>query len=290
MDAMKKRIETLPYHATKRMSISAQLIAYWGFVPEAIEAIYDYVDQIIVAYGPTEHSKAFPPDDTLRLLRSVPDPRGIIEIEERPLWHDKLEKRSWCAKRIKGNWHLLLDGDEVWTGFDKWIAGKHVCAMPRWVNFWHDAKHWAYDLPKDCGRRWGHRVGTYGSMCVHYRWSAWRGGYRFKTHCTIVDAQGNKIHAPTREIAEATPATAIYHFGHCLPKETMFAKHEFYLARDGADKGRVARKDAWHNWSGKTGECGDGVVAEVDWDLPEIIKRAAANLEARNGQKDTAQK
>ena len=81
------------------------------------------------------------------------------------------------------------------------------------------------------------------------------------------------------------PECIIYHLGHCLPNEVMEAKHDFYLSRDGSDAGRILRKTAWHDWNGKTGDCNDGIVANVDWELPEIVQRAFDSAYNMNKEK-----
>jgi len=59
-----------------------------------------------------------------------------------------------------------------------------------------------------------------------------------------------------------------------LGADMMKHKHDFYLKRDGADVGRRKRKTAWHSWNGQLGDCGDGVIKKVDWEVPELVKRA----------------
>ena len=56
-----------------------------------------------------------------------------------------------------------------------------------------------------------------------------------------------------------------------MPKQLMQRKHDFYAVRDSApDK----RSKAWHNWKNKLGDCGDGTIAKVDWEVPELVKKA----------------
>lgn len=282
LEHMRQHVDTLPFHAMTRPRVSAHCIVYWGFVPQSIESIYPYVDEIRIAYGPTEHSKDVPPDGSLERLKAVADPAGKIVIEERPLWRDKLQKREWATKGMKGNYHVLLDGDEIWTGLDKWIAGQHPFSCPRWVNLWHDAGHWVYDSETLAGLRWGKRLKPYGSVCPHYRWSWWRNSYVWHQHPVLVDIEGHPLHLPNNgTIMAATPESMIYHLGHALPTATMRAKHAFYRNRDGDNPGRRARERVWHEWAGKVGDCGDGIIAKVDWELPGIVQRgmeAIANM------------
>ena len=57
----------------------------------------------------------------------------------------------------------------------------------------------------------------------------------------------------------------------------MRAKHKFYRNRDGDDEVRRQRERSWHEWNGKLGDCGDGVVKKVSWDVPDIVRRAVAS-------------
>lgn len=273
MGAMRERIENLPYFAVQRKRVSAQLISYWGFCPETLESVYPYADEIFIAYGRVPHAKAVD-DGTLERLREFPDPDGKIVIEARDTWNGgKIEMRQWCIDRMSGNFHLLLDGDEIWTGLDEWLEADIAFGCPRWVNLWHGTEHWVHDYPGET-HRWGKPLSGGGSVCPHYRWSWLRRSYRFRSHSEMVDANDQPLRIIGSEAAEKVPGCFIYHLGQALPKAVMEAKHDFYLSRDGVDEGRVMRKKAWHDWNGKTGDCGDGIVEPVDWDVPDIVKRA----------------
>ena len=278
MSKISKRSELLPYHAMQRKSITAHMISYWGFVPESLESVYKHVDQIVIAYGRV--GKADPIDDgSLERLRAFPDPDNKITLKVRNSWKDKTEMRAWCASKAVGNYMLLLDGDEIWTGLDKWIADGVAWGCPRWVNFWHDGSHWVYDTAQMGGRRWGKKMSPYGSTCPHYRWSWWRSSYRYTWHTRPIDIEDNLLHSSRKKPAKDHPETVIYHLGHALPKEVMELKHEFYLKRDGVDSGRKNRKTIWHNWSGQTGDIGDGIVERVDWKLPKIVRKGLKSVQ-----------
>jgi glycosyltransferase involved in cell wall biosynthesis len=281
MEAMKKRIATFPYHVSSdKKSITAHLIAYWGVLPESLASVYPYVDKILVAFGPVRHASPIE-DGSLQVIRNFPDPDHKIVIEHRDLWNSKDEMRQWCAKHTEGTHVLLLDGDEVWVGLDKWIASGIDASTPRWINFWHDEKHWIYDTEQMGGARWGRKLHPFGSSCPHYRWSWWRPSNVYATHTKPTDAKGVKIFDSNPKAAASVPECAIYHFGHMLPKNVMAAKHRFYLGRDGDNAKNRARRDCWMNWNGKLGDCGDGIVAVVDWELPELVKKAAHRLSVK---------
>ena len=90
----------------------------------------------------------------------------------------------------------------------------------------------------------------------------------------MVDQNGQRLHVISDASALKVPGCAIYHLGHALPPQVMAAKHDFYLSRDGADDGRRRRKSAWHEWDGTLGDCGDGIIEAVNWQVPEIVLRA----------------
>lgn len=280
MKAQREKIRKVRFHTpVQDTRISAHMILYWGFLPESIESVYDHVDEILVAAGPTKLTKNTFDDGSIERLMNMPDPDNKIKIEHRKVWSDKREMRSWCTNRMTGNHHLLLDGDEIWTGLDKWIEQGFKWTAPRWVCFWHDLNHWIYDSIKMAGTRWGKRLEPYGTVCPHYRWSFWRGSFYWMRHPTVVDALGRTINKPGGIREEGSNVSAmIYHLGHCFPDALMQAKHDFYLRRDGQEDGRKNRQKVWTNWKGKLGDCGDGIICETDWELPEIVDRAYFNM------------
>jgi hypothetical protein len=277
LEAMRGQVDNLSYHTIKRKKVSAHCIVYWGFCPESVESIYPYVDELFIAYGPTQESKFTPPDGSLELVKALPDPDHKIKFMEKPLWKDKAEKRSWATRYMTGNYHLLLDGDEIWEGLGEWIFLGFPFSCPRWISYWHSLKHWIFDSP-ETPRRWGRRLEPYGSVCPHYRWSWWRASYFWYKHCTLADSKKHFLHVPDEEMAKKTPGCIIHHLGHCLPRETMKAKHDFYLLRDGDCPIRRIRKEVWHSWKGRVGDIRDGIVEESHWDVPEIVQRAFKRL------------
>lgn len=278
LDAMVKRVQNIPYHAFSEVRVSAQMIAYWGFLPEALEAVYPYVHQILVAYGPTPDAPEID-DGTLARLRAFPDPDHKIRIEARKAWLDKKDMRQWCHEQSTGNYNLVLDGDEIWTGFDKWMEAKIAFGAPRWVTLWHDDKHYVVDVPGQ-GHRWGKEIEPYGCICTHYRWSWLRRSYYWGAHCRLQDMNRKAVRIPGRGAADAVPECVLYHLGHVLDPKVMRAKHKFYRNRDGDDVTRKTREKAWHEWTDQLGDCGDGLVKEIGWDVPDIVKRAVASAKA----------
>ena len=273
MGAMAKDVETFPYFHVRKKRVSVQLITYWGFAPESLESIYDVADEIFIAYGRVRHAAQID-DGTLEKLKAFPDPGNKITLKIQEEWDDKVDMRRWCADRITGNYHVLLDGDEIWVGLDKWIAADIPYGSPRWVNFWHDARHWVSDTAKLSGKRWGKELQPFGSTCPHYRCSYWRRSYMFRSHPLPYDMNGIPLKLSNNSLPEQVPGAVIYHLGHALPAKIMKAKHEFYLRRDGNDQARIMRMDAWKKWDGRLGDCGDGMIKKVDWALPDIVQRA----------------
>jgi len=286
LDAMARRLEGVPYHVTRRPAVSAHMICYaTPTAVDAVQAVYPHVDEIIIAYGPTTLWKDYPERGVLEQLRAMDDPDGKITIEARPVWADKLEMRSWVAAHVRGNRQLLLDADEIWVGLDRWLEADPPFGSPRWVTLWHDLDHWIVDTPElNSGRRWGYPLEPFGSVCPHYRWSVWRGSYRFLRHPTPVDASGNRLYDldTSREAAEQVPECVIYHLGHALPRDLMEQKHTFYERRDGSPR---HRREAWHRWQpGQVGECADGLVKKVTWPIPEQVRCAFQRMIGAGGK------
>ena len=295
MEAMAKRLESIPHFAMETPRISVQMLSYWGVVAESLESVYDLVDEIIVAHGPCPEAKRIN-DGSLDRIRAFPDPGKKIRIEVRDEWRDKKAMRQYCSDQSSGNFCLVLDGDEVWVGLQDLIDSGVLFGSPRWLNLWHGGGHWVYDSQcspgtSDGGQRWGFKVEPHGSYNPHYRWSWWRASYHWYFHSMPAGGDSQLLftknstvppRSPTSEsesCAHVAPGCVIYHLGHALPREIMLAKHNFYRKRDGDDAGRRERMRAWHEWNGKTGDCGDGWVARVDWKLPDIVKRALRSAE-----------
>ena len=277
MDSMLRRVEQLPYMVPmEKTRISAQMICYYGpFVQEALASVYPYVDEILIAYGPTVLWKQVPPDNALELIKSFPDPEGKIKLEVREEWKNKSEMRLWCNLHATGTRMLIVDADEIYDGLDKWIASGVTHGCPTWVHFWHDEKHYVVDRPQD--KRWGKDTGK-GTIHPHVRWFIWRNSMYMKhgKGTVYVDRNGNSVcnQTQTDHAVKKCPECRIYHLGHVLDPDYMTAKHDFYIKRDGDDEGRRTRRLAWHNWNGELGWCGDGVIKEVNWELPELVKKA----------------
>lgn len=279
MGAACLEVERTPHLSMRTKRLSVHMIAYWGFMPESVESVYPFADEIVVAFGRDKSAAADIDDGSYDRLMSIPDPDKKITVK-RQVWDDKLHMRSWCASRLVGNWHLLLDGDEVWVGLDKWLENDMYFGCPRWVNFWHGTKHWIHSYPDREKERWGQPLDPFGSICPHYRISWWRRSYKFRTHPLPVDMHDTPLHNPRATQAEFVPEAVIYHFGHALPRHIMDAKHRYYGDRDGWDEGRKRRMKAWHDWQNAMGDCGDGIIKPVDWDLPDIVKRAEKGLKS----------
>lgn len=99
----------------------------------------------------------------------------------------------------------------------------------------------------------------------------------------FIDRNGNSLcnKAQTEHAVKKCPDCRIYHLGHVLDPDYMTAKHDFYIKRDGDDQGRRDRRAAWHNWKGELGYCGDGVIKKVEWELPELVKKAFERVQCR---------
>ena len=266
MKAMKKRILSLPCHRVDRVSVSAQFIVYWGFFPEAVEAIYPYVDQIIIAYGPVElvKKRGVEPDNSLELVRVLQDPEKKIEVYGRPVWSDKTEMHNFCCRKIRGNRMLIVGGDQIWVGLPEWIADEKIfAACPRMVHFWDDSEHYI-----SRGKNWGESVEPFGTFVPHCLWTYWRPSFSFRVQSQVCDASYNDVnredaHTRRGEACRDHPNTVIYHLGNLLNKRTMDAKLQFYVDRDRCNLSVRAQ----------------GKVLPVTWELPPIVRKALMRLE-----------
>ncbi len=293
LDSLPERIQRTPFHAVKRTRLSVALICYaTPGVTACLAALYPQVDEIHVSYGPVPFWKDSPEGGVLEEIRAFPDPQHKITVEAREVWADKREMWMSCASRITGNYLLLTAADMVWVGLEHWLKAGHKFATPRWVNLWHSARHWIYGEDENAlhiaghALRWGQKLSPFGSVCNHHLFSLWRPSYRWNSHTQPKDSAGNSLFTPVgnMEAAIATPETVCYHFGHALPEQYMRAKHEFYIDRDGqGDAKRLealeGRGSMWHDWEGELGPYGDGIIGEVDWELPESLLAAVPLLD-----------
>lgn len=275
------RAERLPYHSVRRPRTSALMVCYaTPTAVAAVQAVYDFVDEVVIAYGPTPEWRACPEGGVLDDLRAMPDPCRKVRIEARQEWPDKEALRRWTYEAMTGRYAMVLDADEIWTGLDVWLLRGPRRGSPRWINLWHGPDHWIH------GQRFGRTLddGAPGSVCPHYRWSWWRPSYQLKHHAMPVDVEGHSavtLH-DHEHAAGLCPETAIYHLGHALPADLMNWKHAYYQARDRGDGPDLARA-AWENWTGATGPLDDGTTVEaISWPLPDVVLGALAAVAQRS--------
>lgn len=284
MESMRKNMEKIHYFdknklpeiVIKRPKVSANMICYYGAtVQEAIASIYDHVDEIFIAYGATTLWKDVAPDNSLDLIKAFSDKENKIKLEVRSEWAHKQQMRAWCEPYVKGSQMLIVDADEIYHNLDKWIASGIEAGCPRWVHFWHNLDYFVYDAPGML--RWGKPHALGGSVHNHFRYSKWDSNTHFTGRKGTSAKRGNRSVTSvndTLRAVEKCPDTCIYHLGHVLNPTLMKAKHQFYLKRDGADKMRVARMDAWHNWEEKEGITADGMIKKVFFEVPDLVKQA----------------
>ena len=252
MKAMAQGIQHLPYFSTKRAKVTVSLLSYWGFLPQSLESVAPYVDQIIICHGSVSPAAEIDDGSLARIAQWMDESgfRGDLRLKVRDRWESKEQMREFAARRATGNRFLVLNGDEIWVGLDKWLEADIKFGAPRFVHLWHDLDHWIHDAPDKRGIRWGKALRPFGSVCPVYRWSWWRSSYSFQEdHSAPIDIGRNLLRIPDGKAAKRVPEAVIYHVEHVLTK--------------------------WQR-SGEIGECDDGIVEKVNWELPEIVKRAYA--------------
>ena len=73
LEAQGKKIENVPYFSFKKPHVTAHMICYWGFIPEALESVYGHVNRIRIAYGPTKLARTLIKEDgSLEKIKAFP--------------------------------------------------------------------------------------------------------------------------------------------------------------------------------------------------------------------------
>ena len=275
--SMMDRIDSLPYFSMRKPKITVSLLSYWGFLPQSLESIAPYADQIIICHGRVAPALDIDDGSLDRIMAWIGNSncKDKVQLEVRDKWESKEQMREFAARKATGNRFIVLDGDEIWVGLDKWLEAGITFGSPRFVHLWHGPGHWIHDAPNAQRTRWGKRIGDYGTVCPVYRWSLWRPSYNFqKNHVAPTDVNGRLVYPGDGKAAERVPEAAIYHLGHALPPWLASEKFAFYRDRDGQP---ITHEVMWMRWNGALGQCGDGVVEEVHWGLPDIVARACAD-------------
>jgi glycosyltransferase involved in cell wall biosynthesis len=299
MDAMKRTVDATPLHHSKSVHISAVMNAFAcaktvGF---ALEGVYDHVDEILIAYG-REQIWNWPEDDTLEVITSFPDPEQKIRVIFPPdggiVWKGNTEEqcrqkmRRAACRHVRGNFVLILDGDEIWTGLEHFVRALERREIsggcPLGVTFWHDRDH--HIVCPDL-RRWGKAsdLTTFGAIWPHTRIFTWRASYGWKLHVVPMKSNEECVWNPEQNIPTVMALRdkcVLYHLGHALPRDFMEQKKSFYAEIEGQAK----EKTAWMNWDGKIGNTPEGIVKRVDWALPDIVTRAFDHIERKAPEAD----
>jgi glycosyltransferase involved in cell wall biosynthesis len=265
-------------------------------VKAALASIYGHVHEIIIAYG-REAIWEWPEDDTLQQIEAFPDPERKIRMVRAPfnLWHGaittrdqagedscRIAMRKACLRHATGNYLLILDGDEIWTGFEHYVKalrdGRIRGGAPLAVTPWHDLDH--HILTPGRPARWGQPVREIGLDCrvqgaiwPHVRCVPWRYSNQWKTHVFPTDHTGRPLWSRDDNVAtvrDLRDACVLYHLGHCLPRARMAAKKQFYAAVEG----HTAQERAWLDWNGQCGPVPgeQGVVERIDWHVPDLVR------------------
>lgn len=243
------------------MRLSATMICYHSAptIWSALESIYPYVDEIIIAYGPLADWPFRGDDETLELIKVFPDPGGKMTALVADEWPGRKEMRDATAEKVTGDYHLMIDSDEVWTDMQCWVdwveAERPLACYAPWVTPWRGLKHWVYSNRRRHPFGWGgKRFGSgLGSLRQRYHFSRWGKGYYWKNHWRVHTPEN--INLFRMALPKTDLPTRFWHFGYSLPTRYVREKTQYYqfhcpgLPANHRRKEK-AKEDAWFGWDG----------------------------------------
>ncbi len=272
-------------------------------VQSALESIYAHVDEIVIAYGPLADWPFRSDDGTLDLLVDFPDPDKKINLVAAREWPDRKTMRASTAERMTGNYHLMIDSDEVWSDMGPWMewvaAEQPLSAHAPWITPFRGLKHWVYSMPVPRFRGWGGRPLRcgFGSARRRYHFSKWGPGYYWKTHWRVHTPEGKNLFRCSQ--LNSTLPTRFWHFGYSLPTRYVREKTQYYqfhcpgLPANHRQNER-RKEDAWFGWDGQeglltTGTKDDTAVRALPVaEIPPVAERAIARIRTYYDDEDLA--
>ena len=266
------------------VKVSAVMNAYFcaETIPFVLEAVYPHLHQILITYG-RDGIWNWPEDNTLEILKSFPDPQNKIKIIVQKVWKGgskdriRIRRREACLEHMTGTHLMILDGDEIWTGFNHYIRalqeGRIKGGCPLGVTFWHNER---WQITNQALSRWGEpcKYLPYGTIWPHTRIVPWKKGYKWIMHVVPKDEKGNKLwqNEWNRDTVKALGTDCVlYHMGNMLTQHKMKTKKRFYAETDNKSK----EEAAWLNWTEEKGAGvgGDGHVLPITHKIHGIVRR-----------------
>lgn len=246
------------------MNISASMIAYHSAptIVTSLESIYPYVSQISIAYGPLADWPFRLDDGTRELLLNFPDPDRKISLVIAREWPGRREMRESTAERLTGDYHLMVDSDEVWSDFPAWVdwaeREKPVSAYAAWITPFRGCRHWVYSTVGGKCPGWGgpRLPKGVGSWRPRYQFSRWGPGYKWHTHWAASSDTGRNLYKCAK--LKWNIPTRMWHFGWALPARYIHEKVKYYqsycpgLIPSHRAKERQ-KEEVWFGWKGKEG-------------------------------------
>jgi len=206
----------------------------------SIDSIYDYVDRILIAYGPVRlREQGYPYEEVEKQLQQVVLERDydhkVSLIGER-IWLSKEHIQRVLLKECTGRWMLYIDIDEIIEGMPqlrRYVEANQNTWYLRpesFINFYGDYHHIAYSLnPQNPYYRYG------APHCFLINRDV--PGLSFGFHTIAMDGYGVPLHSDhpaNRHRRDVLEGVTVYHYGNAAPREILDSKRDYYRSRGDA--------------------------------------------------------
>lgn len=202
----------------------------------SIDSIYEYVDEILVAYGPVKLRETdYPYEEVETKLNQIigkRDYQNKIRFIGRSLWESKEQIQQTLLKECTARWMLYIDDDEIIEGMDKVhqfaSTSKAWYARPEaFINFYADFQHIVYSINPQSPM---YRYGLPHPFLINRDTP----GLNFGFHTIALDGFGIPLHSDhpaNRHRRAVLDGVKIYHYGNAKPLPELKAKGEYYHGR-----------------------------------------------------------
>ena len=220
------------------------------YMEYAIKSLYPYLYQVIIVEGAvsgyTNNPTSF--DGTWDIIKRLKqndlmDKIDVVKIEG--FWNNKIEKQNSIAKKVKGEFYVKLDADEIWDKqafFDvigMFLKDKELTVIRVGFNhFWLNFK----TIAKDAGGKWSTN---------HPRVWRWKSDFHHNASFNYFQDKDNKRVGEPEYFEFTYTKIPIFHFGWCREKKYMLEKIEYYKNR-GIENFVTDTITGWKNLSDNT--------------------------------------